>query len=100
MIGKGQARWVSGHDVCQQNRFMTDCSICLPKTLPPSSSRGGFRHAFKVATLSSGFPAEWSDPHTDRPPLLPYLDSRAPLHCCTNPVVLLGLAGEQLRILE
>src|SRR6516225_4765523 len=29
----------------------TDYSICLPKALPPSSSRGGFRHAFKVSTL-------------------------------------------------
>jgi len=43
MIRTGQARWVSD-DVRQQNSSSTSCSIWLPETSPPSSSRDLLRH--------------------------------------------------------
>ena len=52
MIRKGQARWVSDADVRQQNSSSTDCSIWLPETSPPSSSRRIYRHRFQSCNTS------------------------------------------------
>jgi IS6 family transposase len=46
MIRKGQARWSAAMPFANRIGSSTSCSIWLPETSPPSSSRGLLRHRF------------------------------------------------------